>query len=304
MSTAAPLGNPPARARPERSGRTGFAARVESVGAYLPERRLSTDELMARCRPTVHVDLQRLTGIRERRICSDGEDTVALAVGATRDCLAHSERGAADLDLVISCSISRFRGGLSTSYEPPLALAVKQAIGASRAATFDVTNACAGMMTGVLILEDFIRRGAVRRGLVVSGEYITSLGLNAAHDMRTIASRQMASLTVGDAGAAVVVERADDGVDRIEAAALATFARYDGLCVGRVGRCSRVPAGSTTPPSSTRSRSSPGSSTTPASSPTTSTSTFPTRRRDERSAPATVTSRRRSRRAGATGRSQ
>jgi 3-oxoacyl-[acyl-carrier-protein] synthase-3 len=35
--------------------------------------------------------------------------------------------------------------------------------------TFDVSNACAGMLTGVTILNNWIRQGIVERGLVVSG---------------------------------------------------------------------------------------------------------------------------------------
>ena len=70
------------------------------------------------------------------------------------------------------------------------------------------------MMTGVFILNDLIRQGRIRRGMVVSGEYISELGRNAARDIRTIWSDQLASLTLGDAGAAAIVERAPDGARR------------------------------------------------------------------------------------------
>ena len=39
--------------------------------------------------------------------------------------------------------------------------------------TFDLSNACAGMLTGVTVLNNWIRQGIVERGLVVSGEYIS-----------------------------------------------------------------------------------------------------------------------------------
>ena len=69
--------------------------------------------------------------------------------------------------------------------------------------TFDVSNACAGMLTGVTILNNWIRQGIVENGLVVSGEYISQLGLNAAHHIRTIVGEKLACLTLGDAGAAL-----------------------------------------------------------------------------------------------------
>ncbi len=49
------------------------------------------------------------------------------------------------------------------------------------------------------------------RGMVVSGEYISELGRNAAQEVRDVMSDQLASLTLGDAGAAVILERAPDG---------------------------------------------------------------------------------------------
>jgi 3-oxoacyl-[acyl-carrier-protein] synthase-3 len=123
-------------------------------------------------------------------------------------------------------------GGLSYRFEPPLSLSIKEAIGAHAAVSFDLSNACAGMLTGVFLLNDFIRRGVIRRGMVVSGEYISGLGTNAAHDVRTIFSRQLASLTLGDAGAAVIVDRAPAGRPGIALAGFTTISEHSRLCYG------------------------------------------------------------------------
>lgn len=209
-----------------------FAARFESIGARLPERRLTTGELMARTRHRTGIDLERLTGIHEHRVCSPGETALDLGVAAARDCLARSRYTGADLDMVISASITRDADGVPHRFEPPLSLAIKQAIGAPEATSFDISNACAGMLTGVFVLNDFIRRGAIRRGMVVSGEHITGLGDNAARDIRSIFSLQLASLTLGDGGAAVIVDRAPDGCSGIELAGFTTLAAHSRLCVG------------------------------------------------------------------------
>ena len=42
-----------------------FRARFESVGVSLPDQRVTTRELMATTRHHTHIDLERLTGIRE-----------------------------------------------------------------------------------------------------------------------------------------------------------------------------------------------------------------------------------------------
>jgi 3-oxoacyl-[acyl-carrier-protein] synthase-3 len=209
-----------------------YAARFESVGAKLPERRVTTRELMASTRHPTKIDLERLTGIREHRACGPADTSLSLAIDAARDCLARSRYTGADLDMVISASITRYVDGTTHRFEPPLSLAIKQAIGAGAATSFDVSNACAGMLTGVFLLNDFIRRGVIRRGMVVSGERITGLGSNAARTIRSILSLQLASLTLGDAGAAVIVDRAAEGNPGILLSGFTTLAGYSRLCLG------------------------------------------------------------------------
>lgn len=214
------------------TSREGPAARFESIGAKLPARTMTTRELMASTRHRTRIDLERLTGIREHRVCSPGETSLSLAIDAARDCLSRSRYTGADLDMVISASITRYIDETTHRFEPPLSLAVKQAIGAAHATSFDISNACAGMLTGVFVLNDFIRRGAIRRGMVVSGEHITGLGSNAARDIRSLFSLQLASLTLGDGGAAVIVDRAPEGGAGIVLAGFTTLAGHSRLCLG------------------------------------------------------------------------
>ena len=210
-----------------------WISRIESVGIELPQRRVTTAEVMAACRRGVGIDLEKLTGIRERRVCSDGESSCSLAIDAARDCLARSNHRAEDLEMIISCSISKYDGGLSYRFEPPLSLSIKEAIEAPRALHFDIANACAGMFTGLYLLDNFIRRGVVRRGMVVSGEYITSLSDNAVSEVGTLDNPQLASLTLGDSGAAVVLERAEKDAAGIHSLVLSTLAEHDQLCIGK-----------------------------------------------------------------------
>ncbi|HUJ61178.1 MAG TPA: 3-oxoacyl-[acyl-carrier-protein] synthase III C-terminal domain-containing protein [Kofleriaceae bacterium] len=209
-----------------------YTARIAAIGASLPERRVTTSELMATTRHHTRIDLERLTGIREHRACGPEDSSLSLAIAAARDCLARASCGAGDLDMVIDASITRYTDEHAHRIEPPLSATIKHAIGADRAISFDLANACAGMLTGVFILNDFIRRGAIRRGMVVSGERITGLGANAARHIRSLFSLQLASLTLGDAGAAVIVERACDGQPGIVLAGFTTLAEHSRLCLG------------------------------------------------------------------------
>jgi 3-oxoacyl-[acyl-carrier-protein] synthase-3 len=208
-----------------------FTARVAGAGRHLPPTHLTTDDLMSTTRHRTHIDLERLTGIHERRISIGDEDSYSLATRAALDCLAKAQSGAGSIDVVISCSITKFRGGLTQWLEPSMSSAVAHAIGAGTAMTFDVANACAGMLTGVTILNNWIRQGIVERGLVVSGEYISRLGQNAARHIRNIMSKELASLTLGDAGAALLLERAPAGSAGIKLAGFTTVADYSRLCL-------------------------------------------------------------------------
>ena len=71
-----------------------FVARIAAVGRRLPATHLTSDELMGSTRHHTRIDLERLTGIHERRVSVGDEDSLSLAVGAARDCLARSGRRA------------------------------------------------------------------------------------------------------------------------------------------------------------------------------------------------------------------
>jgi 3-oxoacyl-[acyl-carrier-protein] synthase III len=211
------------------SGATG-GCRIDSVGVKLPAQRLTTEDLMSKTSHNTHIQLERLTGIHERHVVGPGENSLTLATGAARDCLSHSQHKASDIEMLISTSITRSTGGFTQSFDPPLSLSIKQAIGATQAMNFDISNACAGMLTGVFILQDFVARGEISCGMVVSGEYISHLSWNAARQIRSVASKQLASLTLGDAGAAVIVERAPAGTG-IEVIGFTTVAEHSRLCL-------------------------------------------------------------------------
>ncbi|NKX88328.1 3-oxoacyl-ACP synthase III family protein [Nocardia coubleae] len=202
---------------------------IEAIGAYLPSRELTTTELMSRLAVEAPLDLEKVSGVRARRVRGDDEDSFTIALAAARTALDNSHYEAADLDVVISCSITRTRG-TDFCLEPSFALMLRNTLGATRAIHFDVSNACAGMLTGVLVLDRMIRSGAVKRGLVVSGECITPISDTAVREISEKYDPQFASLTVGDAGAAVLLEATDGpGLDYVE---LNTSAAYAKLCLG------------------------------------------------------------------------
>ena len=111
--------------------------RIESLGTYLPEQVLTMEDLLASCRRRPPWDLERITGIRERRVAV-GEFAIDLAVQAARRALALSSYRAADLDVIICASISKHNRENEFQLEPATAALVSQSIGAASARVFDV----------------------------------------------------------------------------------------------------------------------------------------------------------------------
>jgi len=207
--------------------------RIESIGVHLPPSRLGSEELVPAHLRT-GVPLRRASGIAERRVCRGAEDSLWLATEAARDCLARSRHEPWEIDLIVYCGITKFTAGLGRyQLEPAMAVLVRDDLGAVAARAFDVSNACAGMLTGLAVADVLIRAGTAERALIVSGEYTTHLAENARARVTDLRHPELASLTVGDAGAAAIVE-ADRGarpaVRRIE---LSTLAEHSELCMAR-----------------------------------------------------------------------
>lgn len=211
-------------------------SRFESIGAYLPSDILSTAELLSRLATPPSFDLEKITGVKERRVHDTRpesyEDSFTLATRAAEDCLSRSRYEAGEIDVVISTSITRSRFGDRMYMEPSFAGALARRLGATRAISFDVSNACAGMLTGTYILDRMIRSGAVRNGMVISGEAITPIADTAVTEISEKYDLQFASLSVGDSGCAIVLDQAVDDRDVIHYVDLLTAAEYARLCLG------------------------------------------------------------------------
>ncbi len=209
-----------------------FKSRFESLGCHMPDQVVTSSELLDAMAVKPFFDLVELTGIERRRYRDDSDDSLRLGVAAARDCLSRSRYRAEDLEAVIWTSITRLTNGEDFQFEPAMSLCLKNELGATRALHFDLTNACAGMLTGVLVLDDLIKAGVVRNGLVVSGEVITHLSDTAVKEIKDPIDEQFASLTVGDSGAAVLMDRSPNDAECLECVDMLTVAEFSDLCVG------------------------------------------------------------------------
>lgn len=206
--------------------------RIESLGTYLPSKKVSTQDILRACNTQVLFPLEDFTGIKSRPMAEEGEYSIDLAKKAIEDCLAHSTYHPADIDLLICANCARFDGPNSQfSFEPATSLKLKKYFGLDNALVFDITNACAGMFTAVYLVDSLLKSGLIRSAMVASGEYITDLTSTAQREIDQYMDPRLACLTLGDAGAAIILEKspiAHVGFHEID---MYTLGRYSHYCI-------------------------------------------------------------------------
>jgi 3-oxoacyl-[acyl-carrier-protein] synthase-3 len=132
-------------------------------GKALPERTLTNDDL-AHTVDTSDEWIRERTGILERRIAGDGETTSSLAIEAARRTLERAAFDPVDLDLIIVPTMT------PDHLFPATACLVQDALGASRAAAFDLSAGCTGFIYGLAVATQGIVAGAYGNALVVGAE--------------------------------------------------------------------------------------------------------------------------------------
>ncbi|WP_445397006.1 ketoacyl-ACP synthase III [Zobellella sp. An-6] len=166
-------------------------ANITGWGKCLPPAVLSNDDLSTFL-DTSDDWIHSRTGIKARRIAH--VNTSDLAVVAARHALAAAGLEADRLDAIILATAS------PDSLVPSSASAVQQALGAGRAAVFDINAACTGFIYGLSVGSALIKAGSMQRVLVIGAERLT-------HYLDW--TQRDTAVLFGDGAGAVVLE-ADD----------------------------------------------------------------------------------------------
>jgi len=142
--------------------------RVIGTGAYLPERRLTNEELERMVETTDRWIVER-TGIRERRIAAPEEATSDLASAAARQALTASGVTASSVELIIVATAT------PDMLFPSTACLVQDRLGAKQAFAFDLSAACTGFLYALAVADQYIRAGTYRTILVIGAEVLSRM---------------------------------------------------------------------------------------------------------------------------------
>lgn len=185
---------------------------LEAIGYELPPVVITTVDLEQQLRPVYQAlriaegQLEAITGIAERRWWEPGYPLSRGAALAAQKALARTSVKPDDLDVLIYAGVCR------EGFEPATACRIAAQVGVKpSAAVYDLSNACLGMLNGILDVANRIELGQIRAGLVVSCEtsrdIVTSTierMLRAPLDMELF-KFSIATLTGGSGAAAVLL---------------------------------------------------------------------------------------------------
>jgi 3-oxoacyl-[acyl-carrier-protein] synthase-3 len=142
------------------------SVRIIGWGSYVPERVLSNADL-ERIVDTSDEWIRTRTGIRERRVAAPHETTSTLAAIAAKRAIAVAGLSPEDIDLIVVAT-------LTPDYPmPSTAVLVKEAIGNTTAAAFDLAAACSGFVYAYATADAYVRSGLARHVLVIGAELLT-----------------------------------------------------------------------------------------------------------------------------------
>lgn len=153
--------------------------------------------------------LEALTGIRERRFWDPGTRMSQVALVAARKALDAAGVAGRELGAVLYGGVCR------DGMEPATACAVAAGLGVrGDAVVQDISNACLGVLSGIVDLANRIELGQIEAGIVVAAESareITDIVIERLLAEKTMEGfkKGLATLTGGSAAVAVVVTHAD-----------------------------------------------------------------------------------------------
>lgn len=144
---------------------------LESCAVHLPTDEVTSAQLEDRLAPVYERlqipfgTLERLSGISTRYMWDDQTTPSSIATQAAKNAIEKIGFDQKELRALFSCSVTR------DYFEPATACLVHSNLGLTEdAIVMDISNACLGFSNGIMMLGQLIESGAVKAGIVCSGE--------------------------------------------------------------------------------------------------------------------------------------
>ncbi|WP_298826795.1 beta-ketoacyl-ACP synthase III [uncultured Planococcus sp.] len=170
-------------------------AGIIGMGRCLPEDILTNFQLEQRM-DTSDEWIRTMTGIEERRIAKDDQDTSDMAREAAQKAIEDAGIDPAEIGLILVATVT------PDQPFPSMACVIQQEIGAVNAAAMDISAACAGFMYGVITAKQFIDSDVYKYVLVVGVEKLSKI---------TNWEDRNTAVLFGDGAGAAVIGKVSEG---------------------------------------------------------------------------------------------
>lgn len=190
---------------------------LEAMGVSLPQEIVTTTDLEQRLQPLYkrlklpEGRLELITGVRERRFWPEGALPSTGSIQSANRALEIADFDRARIGALIHASVCR------DHLEPATACAVHHGLNLPpECQIFDLSNACLGLMNGLLLLGTMIDAGQIEAGIVVGTEnsrHLVETTIEQLNHDQTLTRRSVkpaiASLTIGSGSCAILVTARD-----------------------------------------------------------------------------------------------
>ena len=144
-------------------------AAFRSIGAYVPEKILTNDDL-AKMVDTTDEWITKRTGIKERHIAAETETTSDMGVKAAALAIERSGIDKSDIDLVVCATISP-----DYLCMPSTATVMTDKLGLANVMSFDISAACTGFIYALNVAKAFVESGIKKNVLIVGAERLSKI---------------------------------------------------------------------------------------------------------------------------------
>ena len=175
-------------------------AAFRSIGAYVPEKILTNEEL-SHMVDTSDEWITKRTGIKERHIAAKDEFTSDLGAKAAQKALERSGIDKSEIDMVITATISP-----DYFCMPSTATVIATKLGIKNATAFDISAACTGFIYVLAIAKAFIESGMKKNILIIGAEKLSAI---------TDYSDRGTCILFGDGAGAAVISATNDKSEAI-----------------------------------------------------------------------------------------
>jgi len=165
-------------------------ASFKSIGAYKPAE-VRTNKWFEDKIDTTDEWIFKRTGIRERLIAAEDENTSDLGTKASEVAIQRAGIEASDIDLVICATLSP-----DFSAMPSTACLISEKLGIKDVMAFDISAACTGFVYALSVAKAFIESGMKKNVLIVGAEK--------ASNVMDYTDRNVCMLFGDGAGAAII----------------------------------------------------------------------------------------------------